>query len=655
MKKIGKSIKGRISIAITILVTLLIAVTTINSSVMSRNRMLEDEKKLLSSEAQINAKVINQWLQRQADIVHTMSSTLEYMNTRDGDAIMNYLGKNLSENESALMYYCCLENEKTVLPADHSTIDLDPTERDWWKQAIEKNGLIYTAPYMDFASGQMIVSIAEPLKLEGEQAVILADITIDELVGMTQSIQTESTSAFLLAEDGSVITHENEEFLPKEEGNTILPDMVSIDLDSEKTTEFTDYDNESKYVAVAEIDSTGWKLGVMQNASIISTEIAKSSLFMVGLSIICLVIICVLVNLLINRQLKPVGVLKEFIVNRVIGKENFVEQKDEVQEISYLVGELQDKFITSIRQTKSESTAIHDMMKVANGKVKTISGNIMEIGATMQETGANVERQTESIRSIDGTCADVSTAVEKLAEDAQGMAERANEIATNVDKLIPEVVRSKESATVVVKDSSARLAEAIEGTKVIEQIENVSSAIQEIASQTNLLALNASIEAARAGEAGKGFAVVAEEIKQLSEMTSNEIGKVNDLTVKVIDSVKVLSDESDKILVFINETVMKDYDNLEVMAQHYKDDAGYYAGVSGDLGASAEELSASMQNISMIVNAISEEQTRLADAVSVVNENLQQITSASENVSQETYSVLESIDSLQGTMDTFHV
>lgn len=77
-----------------------------------------------------------------------------------------------------------------VFPADHSTLDLDPSTRGWWKDAVESGGLIYTEPYTDFATGQMIVSIAEPFTLDGEQAVILADITIDSLIEMVQGIGT---------------------------------------------------------------------------------------------------------------------------------------------------------------------------------------------------------------------------------------------------------------------------------------------------------------------------------------------------------------------------------------------------------------------------------------------------------------------------------
>lgn len=651
-----KTIRKSIAAFITVCTVVIILATLVQNGVLTRSIMIANEGEILSEKATTNASVMDEWLKEQGNIVHTIKNALAYMDKKDTDAIMDYLEINLKENEDALMYYCCFGYDKGVYPADHSELDLDPTTRDWWKQAIEKKGMIYTAPYTDFATGQMIVSIAEPLEIQGEQAVVLADITIDKLIEITNNIsKDEDTQTFLVAGDNSVITHNNKEFMPKEEGNTILTEKVSLDMNSDKTTVFTDYDGTDKYVSIGKVATTGWKLGVTKNESAITAKILKNLILPLAVALVLLIVMILLLNIVVGRQLKPLGAMKSFIKEKVIGNDADKIHKSEIQEINYLLGELEDKFIATIRQTKTESSLIQNKMSSANEKIAMISDNIVDITAAMEETGANVDAQTESIQNIDATCNEVREAVEHLAEDAQTMAVRAREVVSKVEVAVPEFVSDKRNAVKMTEESRVRLEAAIEGSKVINEITEVSKAIQDIASQTNLLALNASIEAARAGEAGKGFAVVAEEIKNLSDVTNREINKVNELTAKVLENVDALSRESNSILEFLGGTVMGDYDKLENLAESYKDDATYYADVSGDLGSSAEQLSASIQSINNILNMIAVSQTELNEAVQSVNVNLQDITSASENVTTETGSVLESIDTLQGTMDTFRV
>lgn len=649
-----KTIKGKITaqtimyLLVALVICELVSVVTLNANMTSQSKLY------INAEAQTNAGVVNEWLIEQGNIAHTITNAVAFMNTKDPDTIMNYLEKNLSENKDALMYYVCFGYDGGVLPADHSKLDLDPTTRDWWKQAIAKNGLIYTAPYKDFASGNMIVTVAEPLKIQGEQAVFLADITLETLTNQVKKVSAdENLQGFLLDADGAVVSHENEDFLPKEEGNTILSDALNTDVCN--VSELRDYDGRMKFVSTASVDATGWTFGVTEDKAVITKQIARNVIIVIALGLVMLIVVAVMTAVSVRKSLAPMETMKKFVKEKVIGTQICHKQKNEIEEIRYLIQEMEDKFIGVIRQTKAESDNIHERMQGTNNKVVSINENIMEIGAAMEETGANIDSQTANITMINEACGSAAQSIIHLADEAQEMAANAKEVACRVESMAKELLEDKESATQVAAESKERMQKAMQGAEVIGEIANVSSAIQEIASQTNLLALNASIEAARAGEAGKGFAVVAEEIKKLSEDTDEEISKVNDLTAKVFESVKALSRESNAVLEFINGTVMSDYNKLETLVTEYQKDTGYYNQVSESIGASAESVRDSVDSINEMIDSISMAQKELSDAATSVNENLQKITYSSENMSQETKEVLESVNSLQETMQSFQV
>ena len=649
-----KTIKGKITVQtimyllVALVICELVSVVTLNANMTSQSKLY------INAEAQTNAGVVNEWLIEQGNIAHTITNAVAFMNTKDPDTIMNYLEKNLSENKDALMYYVCFGYDGGVLPADHSKLDLDPTTRDWWKQAIAKNGLIYTAPYKDFASGNMIVTVAEPLKIQGEQAVFLADIALETLTNQVKKVSAdENLQGFLLDADGAVVSHENEDFLPKEEGNTILSDALNTDVCN--VSELRDYDGRMKFVSTASVDATGWTFGVTEDKAVITKQIARNVIIVIALGLVMLIVVTVMTAVSVRKSLAPMETMKKFVKEKVIGTQICHKQKNEIEEIRYLIQEMEDKFIGVIRQTKAESDNIHERMQGTNNKVVSINENIMEIGAAMEETGANIDSQTANITMINEACGSAAQSIIHLADEAQEMAANAKEVACRVESMAKELLEDKESATQVAAESKERMQKAMQGAEVIGEIANVSSAIQEIASQTNLLALNASIEAARAGEAGKGFAVVAEEIKKLSEDTGEEISKVNDLTAKVFESVKALSRESNAVLEFINGTVMSDYNKLETLVTEYQKDTGYYNQASESIGASAESVRDSVDSINEMIDSISMAQKELSDAATSVNENLQKITYSSENMSQDTKEVLESVNSLQETMQSFQV
>lgn len=654
MRIIPKSIKGKITCQIIMYIILAIVVCEAVSVNSLRTNMTKQTENYVQMQSEKSAGIVNEWLQEQGNIVHTVRDAVAFMNTKDTNKIMDYLEANLSENQNALMYYVCFGYDGGVFPADHSKLDLDPTTRDWWKQAIQKNGLIYTAPYKDFASGQMIVTIAEPLTLQGDQAVFLADITLDTLTAQVENVSDDkNVKGFLLDADGNVVSHPNKDFLPKEDGNTVLSDALGVDVT--KVSTIKDYDKHKKFISTATIEATGWTFGITEEQSVVTSQIQQNVSTVIVLGVILLIVVAALMAISIRNNLKPMETMKLFIKEKVIGVNHCKKQKNEVAEIRYLIHELEDRFIGIIRQTKEESATIHGEMSGANDKVASMNENIMGISAAMEETCANIDSQTESIQNIDDTCQSATDAVEQLAGDVREIAAKAQDIVAHVGNVTKQLLEGKNRSVELADASRNKMQEAIEDTKIIEEITEVSESIEQIAAQTNLLALNASIEAARAGEAGKGFAVVADEIKKLSEGTAQEISKVGELTVKVKESVEKLATESNNILVFIDGSVMQDYERLESLAKSYIEDAEYYANVSKSLGQNADGVNVAIRDISGIIGNISIAQGELADAVASVNDNLQQITYSSEEMSTETNKVMQSVEVLQNTMNEFQV
>ncbi len=663
-----KTIKGRLTMIVILIMFVVLYVYATVVILVTDDKVTMLSQHELQLQADRYAGMINAEMEKEIGYASGAASAISALQTAKPDetAIQNILVEFAAGQKSLLnLYYGAADDHSFYQYEKDATTPegYDPTARGWYKQAASAGKTIVTDPYFDVLKGQMCTTIASPVYYNQQLiGVVGLDIGIESIVALVDSINyTKGVYGFLIDSTGHYVVHPNDAWAPTQQSSTSVSDTMPVLENLLKnpgstTLKTKDYNGSTVHFATAPIDAVGGVLGISLPASYIDVVANSMIILSIVFAAIVLTIASLIMLKVISSMLKPMETMKVFIKEKVVGTSaDEKPAQNEVKEIEYLIGELQNRFISTIRMTRDESSNVQAKMNETTEHISNMGQNITEISAAMEETSASIDLQTQSISSINSATSDASVAVEKLSQDTQEMATRADEIVVRIDEMVPQVLSNKKNAVEMVGSSREKLEAAIEETKIISQIVDVSQAIKAIASQTNLLALNASIEAARAGDAGKGFAVVAGEINSLSSNTAEEIEKVNQLTDKVMSSVNTLAKEAGNVLEFLNTVVLKDYDSLEDLATRYKEDAGYYLNTSGTLGSSADELNATMSNINEILDTINASQHELNEAVQNVSDNLQEITNSSSQVSDETKDALSSITALQETISTFHV
>lgn len=262
-----------------------------------------------------------------------------------------------------------------------------------------------------------------------------------------------------------------------------------------------------------------------------------------------------------------------------------------IKEISYSSGELDRTFQSvnnSITVVNTNSNDISAAMQEAAATMDMISSTIAEINESTVSIGKNVEHITEVTHEIYGHTMEMQKRAEEIEKDANSNKTQTNQI---MDTILD------------------KLNQAIEHSKSVERVNELTNEILNISGQTNLLALNASIEAARAGEAGRGFAVVAEQIRNLADSSRETAGKIQTINGIVVCAVKELSENANGIVDYISEKILPDYDAYAASGRQYREDAEEISKAMDrclermdELEGHMERLVVQMENISKAVS-----------------------------------------------------
>ena len=323
-----------------------------------------------------------------------------------------------------------------------------------------------------------------------------------------------------------------------------------------------------------------------------------------------------------------------------------VSQKssDEVGQLVAGVNQFIDVLHGIIAEMKNSVNAVY-------GQISTADGNIMDVSATMEQLTAGMAEMATAAEHISEQADFISDSMEKIAHQAGDGSAIAKDIKGKAVKLKEEGIASKENTSKMADEIRNSVRDSLDRSKGVEKINDLTDNILSISSQTNLLALNASIEAARAGEAGKGFAVVADEIRVLADSSRSTANDIQAISNEVTNSVAELADNANKMIDFIVEVVMPDYDKLVNIGEQYNQDAGNFDDIMRGFTDKAVELKQATEEVAKLIRGMSSTINENSDGIAAVSNNTVGLTEGISQIKEEisqTESVSERLENTVG-------
>lgn len=490
----------------------------------------------------------------------------------------------------------------------------------------------------------------------GNVSVISADMTLDRVAIIVNSfIEMKHAEAVLVDKNtGVIIANRDSELISQKIGDGKQSDYYKQLAKKVTAKKYDSTTLDGNMTVFKEVDGTDWLLVSYIPKSVIMSDIAHLRMVMIVISVVCILLLCVLIERVTHIVIKPVKKMTKIITQMSSGDFTVtmdVKGNDEIAVMGYSV----KKFIENMKQMIKEMGSI-------SGKLKEQADSSKEVSSEMN-SAASI--QSQSMGELNTTVDQLSLSVNEIAENATRVASDTKEDSSLVKQKMNETVAISEKG----RQDMERVSSALESIE--ESIHNLEAAVNkvgnasgeivqiinligEIADETNLLSLNASIEAARAGEAGKGFAVVASEIGKLANNSTESVANITALITEINnlvgDAVRQASGSAEDIsgsAGLIHTAV----DTFDVIFKNIQDTGALISEMAGKINE--------VDEVATNVAAISEEQAASSDEILATSESMLQqaknISKNSEAVEDEAENLAMSAVQLENQVQQFRI
>lgn len=553
-----RAIKYKISLVIASIIIIVSAAQYLRQDMQLLSNTQNSVTKYLDSVSTASAKGVKNWIQPHIDIIQSVKKS--DLATQD-QPLFSYLSQARVSGKFLSVYIGTDTGEMIRYNKKPSKPGYDPRKRPWYMEAIASNAPVISAPYIDSASGDPVITIAEKYtRKNGETAVIAGDIKIVQLIEYVNSISSKKTKAILLDENATVLASVDASMSLKK-ANVIstefTPDFIRSSAKHGDISEVLIADH-SFFFNVQSIAGTPWYLMVMIDKSYVYQSISSARIDSFIFAIIQVALVSIISIFLIAYLLKPLSnimdVMKRLAQGDLTARAN-IETKDEIGAIANGMNEvaqnIQDIVTGISKATHQISTEVEEV------KIQTQSNHqVLNHHRSVTDKVVNkIESMNSTVETVAHNACEALTCTQKTNQQTTASKYQVKESVVSVNTLLNEIT-TMEHDIQNMSENAAKIA-------------SVLTVIGDIADQTNLLALNAAIEAARAGEQGRGFAVVADEVRALASRTQESTSEINEMLNKLNsgteNAVRSIEHTRTSCLRAVEQTNLVD-SNLDIMS-----------------------------------------------------------------------------------------
>jgi len=428
-------------------------------------------------------------------------------------------------------------------------------------------------------------------------------------------------------------------------------EYVTTKENSRYTTKFIPYSYKLNNKTVYRIVKVTFNDAHLQN--VLKQEQQKFFL-KIGVALLLTVLVAFLISSMMNKSIRKMTILIEKTTNFDLKDDEITNtSNDELGKMENMIHKMRKELKQIAQEIYHTSDLLIQNAQIVNNLTKDVNKEAVQTASGASQLSATAEEVTYSVRDMDKTAQNVNQMVFETAdkityanETSQKSNERANQWKENS-------LLSKETALRVYEKVKNEIELAIEKVESVEQINEMAQSISDIAQQTNLLSLNASIEAARAGEHGKGFAVVADEVKKLAKNTSDTASGIQHVTGAIRQNVEELSKSVVDVLSFIEENVLKDYDNVVEDSKEYENDMNILTKLLEEFSSTFHNVNAEMDQTVRALGQISESFEENANSINEIAQSTNNVARKNKEVEEKTQTNIELSHALRKLINVF--